>query len=116
MDWACSSNRETGNVNRTVVGKPFGMNHMEVSYEDLNWIEVAQDLVLALLFRFLSFLSCRSVCYFTYVLTSLHTTQNIYCIPVFAAFAKSGKVTLSFVMSHRPSFCLSSVCLSVLVQ
>jgi hypothetical protein len=118
MDWACSSNRETGKMNRTLVGKPFGMNRMEVSYEDLNWIEVVQDLVLALLFRFLSFLSRTSVCYFTYVLTSFQTTQNIYCIPVFAAFAKLGKVTLtSLCLSVRPSVLLSfsrpSVCLSL---
>ena len=99
-------------MNRTLVGKPFGMNHKEISYEDLNWIEVTQDLVLALLLRFLSFLSRRLVCYFTYVLMSPHTTLNIFCIPVFAAFPESGKVTLSFVMSLSPSFCLSTVCLS----
>jgi hypothetical protein len=60
-----------------VVGKRIGMNHTEVSYWDLNLIEVAQDLVLALLLRFLSFLSCRSACYFTGVLTSPPTTQRL---------------------------------------
>ena len=82
MDWACSWNRDTGKVNRTLVGKPFGMNHTEISYEDLSRIEVAEDLVLTLLLRFLSFSSRRSVSYFTYVLTSPHKTQSIYCMPV----------------------------------
>jgi hypothetical protein len=113
VDWTCSSNSATGNVNRTLVGKPFGMNHTEVCYGDLNWTEVAQDLLLALFLRSRSFWSRRSVCYFTHALTSPHTTQNIYCISVFAAYAKSGKVTLSFVMSARPSVFLPSICLSL---
>jgi hypothetical protein len=67
MDLACSSNKETGNVNRSLVGKPFGMNHTEFSYEELNWIEVAQDLVLALLLQVLPLLRRMSVCHSTYV-------------------------------------------------
>jgi hypothetical protein len=89
MELAGSSNKETENVNRTFVGKPFRMNHTKFSYEELNWIEVAQDLVLALLLRIPSLLRRTSVCYFTYIQPSPHTTQNIYCTPVFAAFAKS---------------------------
>jgi len=91
MDWACSWNRETVIVNRTLVGKPFEMNHTEISYEDLSWIEVAEDLVLALLLRFLSFLSRRSVSHFTYVLTSPHKTESIYCIPILPLSQNGGK-------------------------
>jgi hypothetical protein len=86
MDWACSSNRETGNVNRTLVGKSFGMNHTEISYEDLNWIEVAQDLVLALLLRLLSFLSLKSVC----SNVALYNTEHLLHVR-FCRFRKIGK-------------------------
>ena len=120
MDWACSSNRETGKMNRTLVGKPFGMNRTEVSYEDLNWIEVAQDLVLALLLLLLSFF-VSSVSLLFHLCSNVASNNTEHLLHTrFCRFRKIGKSDSYFVMflcpSVRPSVFLPSVCLSVSVE